>query len=217
MTTEHTTIVGSLTIEEPRSHQRALGDTASRYEQFMLEPGTYEVHARPDHIYRDHANLFVEVPGVITSKYDGAEFCGIPIGSEPQHEQHADVGKVVSVRLGLNADVEEIAWSGLGRELLCWTWATTLHFTGEYDTISFRTLKWSDAVRRPHRYLVRMPDALPEFFLSEHRLAERVNALLSEGVLPEVFVVTCGEAGGIEHEREEYSFSMFMERAAKSM
>ena len=184
MSTTTTTIVGTFTIAEPRSHRYDISETASRYEEVTLAPGTYEVHAARGYHNRSEVTLHAEVPGVVTSRYDGAEFCGVAIGSSPQHGNHPDVGREREVRLPLRADA--VKFNEVAHAELAWSWLTGLWpRDGRVECHSHRSLTWTDSLRRPTHRLV-TDGELPEYFDDLHALMLRFNELLDAGTKAEV-------------------------------
>lgn len=203
-TTTTNTLVGTFTLAEPTDHRYDISETASRYEAVVLQPGTYEVHASRGYSDRGEARIGALIPGVVTSRYDGAEFFGVGIGNSPQYDRHPDVGQTREVKFGVSAD--KVEWNDTAGEVLCWRWLTgawpckhrfddprykmqglTLH--------AHRSLRWTDSLRRQtHR--VETPGGLSEWFDDPYALVQRVNELIDSGTVPEVFSVWCDFATG---------------------
>lgn len=179
-----TTIVGTYTLTEPRSHRYDISETASRYEQVELAAGTYEVHATRGYTNSSEVRLHAQIPGVVTSRYDGAEYFGVGIGNSPQHGNHPDVGKERDVRVPLLPDA--VTFNEVAHAELAWSWLTGLWpRNGRVECHSHRSLTWTDALHRPTHRLV-ADDGLPEYLDDPHALMLRINELLDAGIKPDV-------------------------------
>lgn len=179
-------LVGTITLPEPRSHRYDISETASRYEAVLLEAGTYEVFATRHHLYDHEVRFHAMIPGVVTSRYDGAEFCGVAIGSSPQHDRHPDVGQTRDVRFPLFPG--DITLNETALELLAWKWRTSVwgaDSSGRLRCHTYKSVIWQDALRKVEWKLI-VEGALPEFFSDAYTLVTRTNELLDAGITPEV-------------------------------
>ncbi len=189
--------VAWITIPEGAKRRYDISETASRFEEVALEPGTYEVHAERDYHDRGECRLFAMVPSTVTSRYDGAEFCGVAIGNSPQFDSHPMVGEPRDTRVPVMPGQVD-GWEPIAPEVLAWKWYTHVWNTnGRLEVRTNRTMRWTDRIVRA-KFRLTSPVDLPEFFTDEYAFATRANALLDKGFVPETFRVSSyGDNGEI--------------------
>lgn len=71
-----------------------------------VEDRWYPVWLSRDHIRPTEGRLWARVEAVITSEYTPALWGGVPVGSQPQAENHRNVGSLTSFDIGIGPDTE---------------------------------------------------------------------------------------------------------------
>lgn len=99
--------VGTVTIGEDQ-HDTQSYEVAAWHTHYQLTPGEYVVRAaQMDHTHKPGLVTFwATVPGTVVDSYTPSLLGGVPVGSEPQGENHRDVGRIYDRRIQINhADI----------------------------------------------------------------------------------------------------------------
>lgn len=185
------TVVGTITVGEGQTHDLTY-EVAAWRSTVALTPGTYDVTATNPQSY---VQFSAQVPGVYTSLYLPALFCGVSVGSDPQGTGHRDVGKMQTVVL--RPCLPDIVLNDVGRSILARFWIFSPHhleFSGAGLKVERQAqLVPTDEVWGQHFRIDPNNGDLSEFTDEVSHLVERVNELQAAGHDPDVWRVSYGE------------------------